>query len=516
MDLTAVDLTSDSIATSPLNLTSLNDDALLDILHWISPTDEYGNITGRWFHHLSHTCRRFHVILRNPQVILSLLRAAPPSHVIATLAVCPLWALPADGYILRSVLDGPKPPLLYVERFLVAARKHNSLMHAAFSLTAKCGEWYHLNWNDIADVLQYTVVEIPEEASEEPSMKRFLNLLPGLFLSRNNESLNQMLDVELFPLEEFFRALEYDTSLQELHEDTETEIFFHPKLKAALTLPDILPRIHTYLKRKESSFKVPKFWKGVMSLYHAAPSHHKHIFHKHLQSLLDKPTYRELEVNTVQTYRALSISFPHLIPNLPPTPRIKSIHLSHCIRTCNLPKICTLLSAGISPFDLIEDGHWIDKQCLSLEGWFLALAIIVRYPELGTGDVHRGGARERSSSHSFREIEEAIVAGSIPWVPSSSASRLKGWSTNVKEWPEEDTVDWKRCESASEYKMQERGADSDGDPCGDSKKDWRPYLWDFIEMQQLKTSTNVDTSSQRGVDDGGQMVGMLRDPEQIA
>ncbi|KAJ3041718.1 hypothetical protein HDV00_008806 [Rhizophlyctis rosea] len=343
----------------PSPITTINDDALVAILRCIL-------LEGWNIHNLSHTCHRLHDILRNPTTVLAFLRSYPPFHAIAHLVKYPRWATAYNGAIFDQILTGPKPPFVYIEQFLIAAYGNDELVKPYHLLVAKCVDWHDIVWENIDDVVHFTV-----ECTK--SVTIFGGLPDHLEDDELDEALRIALEEELFPLRAYFAV--GDCRRTSMY-NSEEEILSHPRVKAVVKLWDILPRIERWIEKSTSPFHRNSFgWDYTLSLYKVASSYQKSIFEAHVQTLLA----------TTRRY-----PIPH-----------KSVF--------NLDEIAA------SIFDGQKD----------LSGWCLAVSILSKDPrtkylvsdEMILDALDMADGRDLEGRDYLSTLEEAIESGQIAWSP---------------------------------------------------------------------------------------------------
>ncbi|KAJ3034386.1 hypothetical protein HDV00_005072 [Rhizophlyctis rosea] len=244
-------------------------------------------------------------------------------------------------------MAGPKSPLLYVEQFLLTARKGTKMSKAFFALLDKAMEWYGLTVEHTREILDETDIG-PYEEPIEPFVTRFSLIVDDLqweygFNSRSAEAVSDAVKV-----------------LQ------------HPRIKAAVTLLDIIPTVRGYIRAIPEYPEAATLWNIAISLYRDAPPHHQRIFAEHLHDSIEHNHNMTID-------RQLRRDLPEIIDGMPPSYILKAINLRYCIQTSDIPQIHTLLAAhiDITLDNLLRDSDYIIQHNLSFVGFCLTFSTLL-------------------------------------------------------------------------------------------------------------------------------------------
>ncbi|KAJ3036366.1 hypothetical protein HDV00_002782 [Rhizophlyctis rosea] len=261
------DLIATPSATPPENslgptLAKIDDDALISILRYV-PLNCMSALLS--------TCRKLRSILRDPQIIVVLLKSEAPYIALANLRRFPFLGRKAE--VIDKLLHGPIPPLYYLEKFLVKAKTVDALRFAWADIKLR-QKWY-----------SPALVEMPAPAVRPPRLSynwprrrpippSCLSMVRFCQNHNNPDKLKGMLDDELFPLAEFFKERAKESY------SNDRDFLSNPIIKERITLLDVLPG----LERNASDSVCVAV---LNSLYDSAPSSLQGTFDRQILHLLD-------------------------------------------------------------------------------------------------------------------------------------------------------------------------------------------------------------------------------------
>ncbi|KAJ3030114.1 hypothetical protein HK097_005669, partial [Rhizophlyctis rosea] len=412
-------------------LLTIDDASLLSILLHLSLET---------FSPLQHTCRHFHAFLRNPHNVIPLLKSPSHKHPIIPLTRFPRWSLNAD--VLKAVLAAPKPPHLYLERYLEALVRMEGVAKVLLQVWGEAIDWYP----EMSPILELVF-------KSSPYCRSFSSIHRVLSARDPVAVLQLLVDEESFPLEELFRELENASTnfpmppIPHAHAN-ETLLLQSAWLRSNIKLRDILPRVYHYLSL-HPSFPPYDF---MIAMYNGASPSEKGDFETHIT-----PYLNNLVTPTV-VFLNLASMFPHLVmPTAQPQP-FEHRHIRHAIHTSDLVALRNWVARGfiLSHETVLTMWTTILKFCFlrttppnnHLTNWcFLVGYLIKRGSETTTSEWHH--SHPNNDLLMTRALFEAAKSDLFQFSPASSQHNLPVLLQCITE----GIIDWK----ASEHVLDELG-----------------------------------------------------------
>ncbi|KAJ3283086.1 hypothetical protein HK104_010562 [Borealophlyctis nickersoniae] len=272
----------------PLSLMSLNEDVLLAILTNVDLTD---------FRHLEQTS------------------SYGRKSVLGGLARFPSWSFASDGVIFNAILNGPRPPLYYIDEFISRCAHKPEYLGVAGQLLAKTFAWYP-NSKDLKGFVY------------GHSRERCYHQM--FFLGDSDNTAKNMLEDQQFPLGELVRHMKNRVEQGILDDWNWVD---RPSIRAVATLSD-LRSVESYL------LKTCRTAKFLSYVYSKSPPYEQHFFLRRMARLCEKAQYI--------TYRLISEVFPAARAQARESSLILAHDIKHAFATEDLGKLTELVRRVLS------------------------------------------------------------------------------------------------------------------------------------------------------------------------